>query len=122
VLVKTKDGTMSMCIDYRDLNKRTIKNMYPIPRIDELLDEIHGTIYFTKLDLRYGYHQIRMREHDVHNTTFRFHYGNYEFLIIPFGLTNASTTFQSCMNHVFNKQLKYLLLFFFDDFLIYSRT
>jgi hypothetical protein len=122
VLVKKKDNTLWMCIDYMALNKKMIKNYYPIPRIDELMDELRGAKCFSKIDLQSGYHHIKVREKDTPKITFRFHYGHYEFLFMPFGLTNSSATFHLCMNHVFNKKLRKFLLILFDDILIYNTT
>ena len=101
LFVKKKDGTLRLCVDYRQLNKMTVKNKYPLPKIYDLFDQLKGESVFLKIDLRFGYHQLRIKDVDVHKTTFRTRYGHYEFLVMPFGLTNAPTTFMDLMNRVF---------------------
>lgn len=122
LFVKKKNGEMRMCIDYRALNKVTTKNKHPLPRIDECLDRLQGSTYFTSLDLKSGYHQVRIHPNDIAKTAFNTRYGQYEFLVLPFGLTNAPPTFQHLMNNVLGDCLDKFALVYLDDILIYSKT
>ncbi|GKD87911.1 putative reverse transcriptase domain-containing protein [Tanacetum coccineum] len=122
LFVKKKDGSFRMCIDYRELNKLTVKNRYPLPRIDDLFDQLQGSSVYSKIDLRSGYHQLRVRDEDIPKTAFKTRYRHYEFQVMPFGLTNAPAVFMDLMNRVCKPYLDKFVIVFIDDILIYSRN
>jgi hypothetical protein len=122
LFVNNKDGILRLCIDYNQLNKMTIKSKCTLPKIDDLFDHLRGATIFSKIDLRYGYHQVRIMNEYIHNTTFRTRYGHYDFVLVPFRLTNARTTFMCLMNSVLRKYLDKFILVFVDNILVYSKT
>ena len=122
MFVKKKDWSMRMCIDYREMNKVTIKNKYLLPRIYDLYDQLKGATVFSKRDLQTGYYQLKVRESDISKTAFRTQYGHYEFLVMSFGLINAPAAFMELMNKVFEEYLDKFVIVFIDDILVYLRT
>ncbi|GKF25799.1 putative reverse transcriptase domain-containing protein, partial [Tanacetum coccineum] len=122
LFVKKKDGSFRMCIDYRELNNLAVKNRYPLPRIDDLFDQLQGSSVYSKIDLRSGYHQLRVREEDIPKTAFQNRYGHYEFQVMPFGLTKSPAVFMDLMNRVCKPFLDKFVFVFIDDILIYSKN
>nr|GEV88405.1 putative reverse transcriptase domain, ribonuclease H-like domain, aspartic peptidase domain protein [Tanacetum cinerariifolium] len=122
LFIKKKDGSFRMCIDYRELNKLTVKNRYPLPRIDDLFDQLQGSSVYSKIDLHSGYHQVWIREEDILITAFWTRYGHFEFQVMPFGLTNAPAVFMDLMNRVCKPYLDKFVIVFIDDILVYSKN
>jgi hypothetical protein len=122
LFVKKGDGTLRLCIDFKHLNKVTVKNKYPLPRIDDLFDQLKDAKIFSKIDLRLGYHQVRIKEEHISKTSFRTMYGHYEFTVVPFGLSNAPVVFMCLMNGDFQEYLNKFVIVFLDDILIYSNS
>jgi hypothetical protein len=122
LFVKRNDGTLRLCIHFRQLNKSTVKNKYPLPRIDDLFDQLRGANIFSKIYLRSGYHKVRIKEEDIHKTTFRTMYGHYEFVVVPFGLSNAPVVFMCLMNGIFKNYLDKFVIVFLDKILVYSNS
>jgi hypothetical protein len=122
IFVRKKDGTMRLCVDYHALNEVNLKNKYPLPRIDDLFDQLYGACVFSKIDLQSGYHQLKVRECDIPKTAFILRYGLYKFTVISFGLTNAPAYFMYMMNKVFMEYLDKFIMVFIDDILVYSRS
>jgi len=122
LFVHKKEGTLRLCVDYHALNKVTIKNRYPLPRIEELIDRLTGAKYFSKINLYSGYHQIRIKESNIHKTAFRTRYGHYEFLVLPFGLTNAPATFMMLINNIFREYIDKFIVVYLDDIFIYKQN
>ena len=120
--MKKKDGTFRMCIDYREINKITIKNKYPLPRIKDLFNQLQGAQIFSKINLCLSYHQLKIRREDISKTAFRTRYGHYEYVVMPFGLANALAAFMDLMNRVFHDFLDQFVVVFIDDILVYSKS